>query len=276
MIEIGKAAPSHTHKVGDLCEKLWGGFSRSALRQLEDLKRSERAPIQERSEAAWQLARWHAFQQNFDLALECVEFMRKLDPTKRPTKGQVLVEVDCLLHVGDAASARARLDVALESGRDSIDFFLAYANTYASLKGSGSTSEDAIRLNWINRVYQKYGLSSLIKSDRRSSLAIDNLRAAETLVSYHGPKVSIIVPAYSAENTLAFALRSLLAQTWRNLEIIVIDDCSPDQTFLIAEEFQQLDAQSLIDTSAPPSGRLRCEKFGIGFSNRRFHHYARC
>ena len=53
--------------------------------------------------------------------------------------------------------------------------------------------------------------------------------------------MSVIVPAYSARQTLPFALRSLLAQTWTKLEIIVIDDCSPDETFDVAVDFQRLD-----------------------------------
>ena len=49
--------------------------------------------------------------------------------------------------------------------------------------------------------------------------------------------MSIIVPAYNAQNSLHFALRGLVAQTWHNLEIIVVDDCSLDETFAVAENF---------------------------------------
>jgi glycosyltransferase involved in cell wall biosynthesis len=44
-------------------------------------------------------------------------------------------------------------------------------------------------------------------------------------------KVSIVVPVFNGAKTIATALRSLCTQTWKNLEIIVIDDCSTDNTF---------------------------------------------
>jgi glycosyltransferase involved in cell wall biosynthesis len=44
------------------------------------------------------------------------------------------------------------------------------------------------------------------------------------------PLVSILIPAYNSQETIADALRSAMAQTWPNLEIIVVDDGSTDET----------------------------------------------
>ena len=50
------------------------------------------------------------------------------------------------------------------------------------------------------------------------------------------PKVSLIIPVYNVEQYLADALRSARAQNWPNLEIIVVNDGSRDNTLAVANE----------------------------------------
>tara|TARA_Y100000780_G_C13663153_1_gene409462 strand:+ start:165 stop:1703 length:1539 start_codon:yes stop_codon:yes gene_type:complete len=52
-------------------------------------------------------------------------------------------------------------------------------------------------------------------------------------------KVSIIVVCYNAQNTIRFSLDSLLNQTYKYIEIIIVDDCSTDRTNFICEEYQK-------------------------------------
>lgn len=53
--------------------------------------------------------------------------------------------------------------------------------------------------------------------------------------------VSIIMPAYKAEKTISDSIESVLAQTYQNFELIVIDDCSPDNTRDIVNQFATSD-----------------------------------
>ena len=50
--------------------------------------------------------------------------------------------------------------------------------------------------------------------------------------------VSILVPAYNAERWVASALQSALDQSWPNIEIIVVNDGSTDQTQAVAERYE--------------------------------------
>lgn len=52
------------------------------------------------------------------------------------------------------------------------------------------------------------------------------------------PKVSICIPAYNAEDYVAAALDSALAQTWSPLEIVVVDDGSTDRTPEILDAYE--------------------------------------
>jgi glycosyltransferase involved in cell wall biosynthesis len=52
------------------------------------------------------------------------------------------------------------------------------------------------------------------------------------------PLVSILIPAFNAQEWIADTLRSAVAQTWRRKEIIVVDDGSTDETLAIARQFE--------------------------------------
>jgi len=52
------------------------------------------------------------------------------------------------------------------------------------------------------------------------------------------PLVSILIPAYNAEKWIGDTLSSALKQTWPKKEIIVVDDGSGDDTFLVARRFE--------------------------------------
>jgi glycosyltransferase involved in cell wall biosynthesis len=232
---------SEIRQAVELDAKLWGGFSRSALRDLEELKGSVLARAAERRAAAWYLARRCVFEKNYARALENAIFMRQVDHRKRGDKRQILLEVDCLSRLGQPEEARKILDSALAPGHDP-DLCLAYANTYVAPNTLSTPEDDEVRLKWINRVYEKVDLLPLVKADPNRPLAIDNLTAANSSAAIKClHKISVIVSAYKAEDTLPIALNGLLEQTWRNLEVIVVDDCSADNTYAVAEKFARRD-----------------------------------
>ena len=55
------------------------------------------------------------------------------------------------------------------------------------------------------------------------------------------PKISIIVPVYKVEKYLKKCVDSILAQTYENLEVILVDDGSPDTCPAICDEFSKKD-----------------------------------
>jgi O-antigen/teichoic acid export membrane protein/glycosyltransferase involved in cell wall biosynthesis len=52
------------------------------------------------------------------------------------------------------------------------------------------------------------------------------------------PLVSILIPAYNAQEWIADSIRSAIAQTWPRTEIIVVDDGSKDETLAVARQFE--------------------------------------
>ena len=56
-------------------------------------------------------------------------------------------------------------------------------------------------------------------------------------MSENAPKISVIVPMYNAEKYLSLCINSILAQTFKDFELILIDDCSTDKTLEVAKSF---------------------------------------
>src|SRR5690349_12299252 len=65
------------------------------------------------------------------------------------------------------------------------------------------------------------------------------------------PEVSVVIPAFNAARYLPAALDSVLNQTARNLEILVVDDGSTDET------------EALLSRYGPPVHYLRQENQGV-------------
>ena len=57
------------------------------------------------------------------------------------------------------------------------------------------------------------------------------------------PKVSIVVPIYGVERYLRQCVDSILAQTLTNIEIILVDDGSPDACPAIVDEYAARDSR---------------------------------
>ena len=51
------------------------------------------------------------------------------------------------------------------------------------------------------------------------------------------PMLSVVMPVYNAEDYIAQAIKSVLKQTFRDYELIIIDDASSDSSWAIIQKF---------------------------------------
>ena len=85
----------------------------------------------------------------------------------------------------------------------------------------------------------------------------------------NAPLVSVIIPAYNAERFIERTLKSVLAQTYHNLEVIVVDDGSQDRTAEIVQSISQLDGRVKL-LQQPNSGVAAARNLGIQKSTGEF------
>ena len=70
----------------------------------------------------------------------------------------------------------------------------------------------------------------------------------------HAPVISISMPAYNVEKYIGEAIESIVAQTFTDWELIIVDDCSKDKTLAIASEYAAKDSRIRIIKRKENSG----------------------
>ena len=53
----------------------------------------------------------------------------------------------------------------------------------------------------------------------------------------HKPLISIIVPLYNYRKYIKYCIQSIINQDYSNYELIVVDDCSIDNSYKVAKTF---------------------------------------
>jgi len=75
--------------------------------------------------------------------------------------------------------------------------------------------------------------------------------------------VSIIMPLYNAEKFVSASIFSILSQTYENWELIVVDDCSTDNSFTIVQEFRKQDSRIQLHQMSENSGVAKARNHAL-------------
>lgn len=211
------------------------GFYDEPVRDLyRTLKDGRSAPV--RARAARELSLWSmrlGSRAGYREALKLIRIARRED-TRGDLRARLLTtELICLYHLGDIEDGRRLFEAADAAEELNADSILAWANFQPDAKS---------RLGWMNAALDHFGIAHIdLNADEQLSpydrLTVAAPHALTTMTG--GPKVSVLIAVYNAADTITTAIRSLLEQTWKNLEIIVLDDCSKDDTCAIVEAIAQ-------------------------------------
>ena len=84
------------------------------------------------------------------------------------------------------------------------------------------------------------------------------------------PLVSIILPVYNAQNHLARCIGSILNQTYKNIELIILNDGSKDQSLPVCEAFRAKD-ERIVLVDKENSGVSDTRNLGLKLAGIRDH-----
>lgn len=84
------------------------------------------------------------------------------------------------------------------------------------------------------------------------------------------PKISIISPIYNRERYIYRLIKNIQNQKFNNIEIILIDDCSIDNSIKIIEEYQKIDERLILIKNLKNKGTFTCRNIGVIYSKGKY------
>lgn len=129
-----------------------------------------------------------------------------------------------LLRVGQADQAAGLLHEALAAGEARQQPAL---NLLLSNAAPGPAQQ---RLARMNAFLAAHALTPVALRDASLPPGQMNVKSVEQHRPVRGPLVSVLMTAFESSQRIGFAITSLLEQTYRDIEVIVVDDASSDDT----------------------------------------------
>lgn len=84
------------------------------------------------------------------------------------------------------------------------------------------------------------------------------------------PKVSVLMPSFNYARYLPLAINSVLAQSYSDLELIITDDCSTDESRQVVEQYRRLDDRIIPVLHDVNHGLARARNSGLAVSTGEF------
>ncbi|MGP9625799.1 glycosyltransferase [Halomonas sp. AOP42-A1-22] len=231
-----------------LHHQAWHGHAGMAIPKLHALAAQGGQPA-----ALWYLAGWYYGQSRYEEALTHLQTLAEGDASRyQQWIPQALLK--CYVRLGKQDGLDALRDHQHCSGNGLDEAMLQLASINLPLEQ---------RLAPLNQWLAKRKLVPLLPLESKSGLGRLKTRRVRAKGRRRMPLVSVVVPAYNAENTINVALKSLLAQSWPNLEIIVVDDASTDGTAKRVEKRARLEPRLTLIRHEKNQGAYSARNTGV-------------
>ena len=186
------------------------------------------------------------------------------DIKKYPSKFSNLHKVHCVTPSSDARSIAALLYSQVR-GPEIPALNLCYANIAVGI--------ESLWVHFFNKYLSHHGQDESINLLHGTSSKFDRLKIEEYStreITTDGPLVSVIMPFFNSENTLYKAAKSILDQSWKNLELILVDDFSKDNSWEIASQLKAQDNRVKIISINVNSGPYVAKNIALKYAKGKY------
>lgn len=153
------------------------------------------------------------------------------------TKAPTALRVALLLRNGQQAQAQACLELA------GVRAYVQQPELHLYATMAQPDSGPVQQLQRLNAFLHSYQVPPLVLQDHALPPGPCNVAVAEPVRPVHGPLVSVLVTTYRTGQRAVRAIESILQQSYRNLEVVVVDDASGDDTPQLLAQLAQQDAR---------------------------------
>jgi hypothetical protein len=222
------------------------GFEEKTLAELKSLYKETDSKYLKQA-IAWELTLMYAnkyTEAGAARALDYISAAMKDEDNPELLRRAAIIQTECLAVLGKNAEGKAFMNQVLTFQKHP-DLYLAAAHVEETVEQ---------RLNWINKALDVYGIDPVMLSEKEAETDYDKLTSVTNKQTVNGPKVTVIIPAYKAEQGIKTAIDSILMQTWQNFELLIVDDCSPDQTADVIKSYTEKDERIKLLSTPKNSG----------------------
>lgn len=124
--------------------------------------------------------------------------------------------------------------------------------------------------NHINNALRIQGIDPVRLLNADEPFSCSNVASTLSHRILDGPLVSIIMTTFDSKETIHYALRSLQEQTYQNLQIIVVDDCSRDGTLEVVRAIAQNDLRVQVLCLESNSGTYVAKNHGLAIARGKY------
>lgn len=203
------------------------------LERVKDKTRPYRGKL-----AAWELATWHLNQESGDDIERSLRYLQEIidfNPDSTERRRVSIMRAEAHARLGNRAEAKQVL-ITQQKEENHVDILFGLANL---------EQDHGEKIKLINKAFNLFDMEGVFLGKGENKSLYDQLSGSgNTSVSDRvQPLVSIIMPTYNAQDFIETAIESVRNQTWVNFELLVVDDCSKDNTIDIVNNYCATDSR---------------------------------
>lgn len=252
--------------LADYVVKLRAGHVTCAHRKLDEAVLAA-SNLHDRVFAAAELARFHAERRNWSRSLDYLGIVLSLDKDNLDRTCLGAIRVEALIANGDTVEALKYAKKGHFGKGIALDRACAVANALAARDAATRSpgKSDRQRLRSLNLLFKAAGLAEISLRESGSRFLFGNLSGSIAGVQpcLAEDKVSVLYCVHNLDHILEIAVGSILRQSWRNLELVLVDDHSSDDSWRIIESIAEKDTRVVAIRNDGRKGLYRSQNLAL-------------